>query len=254
MIIDTHCHLSIEDYDDVSKVIENMGNNIMIVSGSDHKSNQEVVMLCNKYKNIYGTLGIHPSAIDEYNLESINFIERNITNPKIVAIGEIGLDYYWTKDNKEEQKKIFIEQINIAKKNNKPFVIHSRDAMDDIICILDLEMEHNMKAVMHCFIGNIDQANKLISMNVTLGIGGIVTFKNAKELQEVVKVIDLNKIILETDSPYLSPEPLRGKRNEPINTFIIANKIAEIKGTNIDEVIRVTTANATRIFDLNDTI
>lgn len=254
MIIDTHCHLSADDYEDVSKIIENMGNNIMIVSGSDHKSNQEVISLCNKYKNIYGTLGLHPNAVEEYNPETIGFIEKNINNPKIVGIGEIGLDYYWVKDNKEQQQKIFIEQINIARKYNKPFVIHSREAMDDIICILNQEMDHNMKAVMHCFIGDIDQATKLMSMNVTLGIGGIVTFKNARELQEVVKQIDLNKIILETDSPYLSPEPLRGKRNEPINTFIIANKIAEIKGTNIDEVIRVTTANATRIFDLNDTI
>jgi TatD DNase family protein len=250
MIIDTHCHLSINDYDDVSKVIENMENNIMIVSGSDIELNKEVLQLCNKYKNIYGTIGIHPNSINEYTDDAVKFIEENITNPKIVGIGEIGLDYYWAQDKKEEQKKIFINQIKLAKKYKKPFVIHSRDAMEDIISILEQETDHNIKAVMHCYTGNLEDANKLISMGIKLGIGGIVTFKNAKELQEVVRAVDLSNIVLETDSPYLAPEPFRGTKNEPKNTAIIAMKIAIIKGKTADEIITATTTNAMSIFDL----
>jgi len=246
IMIDTHCHLSKKDYDNLEEVIKKMEKHIIIISGIDDESNKEVIELCNKYDNIYGTLGIHPSEVDNITEEIFQFIEENLNNKKIVAVGEIGLDYYWVKDNKEKQKEIFIKQIEIAKKHNKPIVVHSRDAINDIYDILK---DYNIKTVLHCFTSSIEMANKFIKLGVKLGIGGVVTFSNAKTLKEVVKEIDLKHLLLETDSPYLSPD--RGKKNEPYNVIKVADQIARIKGINPSLVIEKTTSNAVAQFDLN---
>ena len=247
MLIDTHCHLSYEDYENLDEIIKNM-NGIMIASGCSDKTNKEVLELVNKYPNVYGTLGIHPEEINNITEESFKTIENNINNPKIVAIGEIGLDYYWVKDNNEEQIKLFKKQLDLATKYNKPVVIHTRDSVQDAYDILK---EYKLKGTIHCFSSSLEMAREFIKIGYKIGIGGVVTFKNSMKLQDIVKNIDLKDILLETDSPYLTPEPYRGKRNNPSMVYYVAKKISEIKNIDIDEVINITGENAIREFDLN---
>ena len=248
MYIDTHCHIFSSDYSSVDEIISEMKNNIMIVSGYDRVSNKEVLDLINKYSNIYGVIGIHPSEVDDYLDSDLDFIVNNINNPKIVGIGEVGLDYHFEKEKKEKQKELFIKQLELAKKYNKPVVIHSRDAIKDTI---DIIKNYDLKMDMHCYSGSLEVAQELVKMNIKLGIGGVLTFKNSEKLKEIVKNIDLENILLETDSPYLSPEPYRGKQNKPSYIYYVIEKIAEIKNVSIDEVIKITTDNAIKQFDLN---
>lgn len=247
MLIDTHCHLSYEDYDNLDELIKNM-NGIMIASGCNDKTNKEVLELVSKYGNVYGTLGIHPEEVDNINEDSFRFIEENINNPKIVAIGEIGLDYYWVSDNKEKQQDIFKRQLDIATKYNKPIVVHSREAIQDTYDILK---KRNLKGSLHCFSSSLEMAKEFIKLGYKIGVGGTVTFKNSKKLQEIVKEIDIKDILLETDSPYLSPEPFRGKRNNPSNAYYVAKKISELKNIDIKEILDITSSNAIQLFDLN---
>lgn len=249
MMIDTHCHLDYEDYDNLEEVINKMGNNIIIVSGASGQGNKNVIELCKKYENIYGTIGIHPEEIDEDIEENLKFVEENINSPKIVGIGEIGLDYYYSKDRKETQKKYFKKQLEFAKKYKKCVVIHSRDSIEETYEILK-ESGHN-KVNIHCFSGSLEMAEKFVKLGYCLGIGGVLTFKNASKLKEVVKNIDLSHLLLETDSPYLTPEPYRGKKNEPYNISFVAQEIAKIKNISQEEVFKITTENAKRQFDLD---
>ncbi len=251
MIIDTHCHLDKRDYDNLESVIMNMSNDIMIASGADPKDNKNVIDLVNNYQNIYGTIGIHPEFANTYTEDDLKFIEDNLSNPKIVGIGEIGLDYHWVSDNKEEQKQLFIRQIRLAKKYNKTIVIHSRDAASDTLDILKQEYDGKLKINMHCYSYSIETAKELLKMNVKFGIGGVITFKNSKKIKEVVDYLSLSDIVLETDSPYLTPEPYRGKKNNPKNVYIVAEKIAELKDKNIEIVINTTTKTALSQFDLS---
>ena len=246
MLIDTHCHLSYEDYENLDEIIKNK-ECIMIASGCNDKTNKEVLELVNKCDNVYGTLGIHPEDIDNISKDSFKFIEDNLNNPKIVAIGEIGLDYYWVKDNIEKQKELFEKQIKLALEYNKPIVVHSRDAIQDTYDILK---KYKLKGSIHCFSSSLEMAKEFIKLGYKIGIGGTLTFKNSKKLQEIVKELDLSNILLETDSPYLSPEPLRGKKNKPSNVYYVALKIAELKNVNIEEVIKATNNNAISEFDL----
>jgi len=249
MFIDTHCHLFKEDYENIEEVINEMKDNIIIVSGCSTSTNKEVIELVNKYPNVYGTIGLHPEEANNVKEEDYQFIIENINNPKIVGIGEIGLDYYYVNDNKDLQKELFIKQIEIAKKNNKTIVIHSRESISDTLDVL--KKYSDMKIVMHCYSSSLEVAKELIKMNVKLGIGGVVTFKNGVKLKEVVKNIPLEYLLLETDSPYLSPEPFRGKQNRPYNCYYVAKEIAKIKNISLDEVLRKTTENAISQFDLN---
>jgi len=244
-MIDTHCHLIKRHYDNLDEVIKKMEKHIIIISGYDEESNEEVIELCNKYDNVFGTIGMHPSEADKTTDKNLDFIENNINHPKIVAIGEIGLDYYWTKETKEKQKEIFVKQIEIAKKYNKAIVVHSRDSINDIYEILK---DYDIKIILHCFSSSVEMAKKFIKLGAKLGIGGVVTFDNAKTLKEVVKEINLKHLVLETDSPYLSPS--RGKKNEPYNILYIAETIAKIKGIDVSLVIETTTNNAKHQFDL----
>lgn len=247
-MIDTHCHVLSEYYNNIDEVIKKMEDNIIIVSGTNDQDNQEVIDLCNKYKNVYGTIGIHPTEIDKITENSYQIIIDNINNKKIVGIGEIGLDYYWNKEDKEKQKEVFIKQLDIARKYNKAVVIHSREAIGDVYEII--KNYSDLKKDIHCFTGSIEMANNFIKIGCKLGIGGVLTFKNSK-LKEVIKEIPIQAILLETDSPFLTPEPLRGKKNEPYNVIYVANKIAEIKGISQAEVLKQTTLNAINQFDLD---
>ena len=244
-MIDTHCHVFKEYYNNIDEVINKMENNIIIISGTNDQDNKEVLELCKKYPNVYGTIGIHPT--EEYSSNSLKFVEENLNNEKIVGIGEIGLDYYWNKDNKEKQKEIFIKQLDLARKFNKPVVIHNREATNDTYEIL--KKYPDLKKDIHCYSGSLEMAKNFIKINCRLGIGGVVTFKNSK-LKEVIKEIDLKYLMLETDSPFLTPEPYRGKQNEPYNIIFVANKIAEIKEISLEEVLKQTTLNAIEQFDL----
>ena len=248
MFIDTHCHIFKEYYDNITEVINEMKDNIMIVSGYNSSSNKEVIELVNKYPNVYGTIGLHPEEVNNISENAFDFIIENINNPKIVGIGEIGLDYHYVSDNKELQKDNFIKQMNIARKYNKTVVIHSRDAILDTVNII--KEYQNLKIVMHCYSSSLEVARDLIKMNVKLGIGGVVTFKNGVKLKEVVQNIPIENLLLETDSPYMSPEPLRGKQNKPYNCYLIAKKIAELKGISLESVFKITTSNAISQFDL----
>lgn len=235
-----------EYYESLDEIVKNM-DGLMIVSGVDDKSNLEVLDLISKYDNVYGTLGLHPENIDSLTKNSFDIIEQNLNNPKIVGIGEIGLDYYWVKDNKEDQKALLIKQLDLAKKYSKPIVVHSREAIKDTYDILK---NYKLKGTIHCFNSSLEMAREFIKLGYKIGIGGVVTFKNAKKLCEIVENIDIKDILIETDSPYLTPEPFRGQRNEPKNVYFVALKIAELKRMTLEEVIEETYKNAINEFDL----
>ena len=249
MFTDTHCHIYKEYYDDMDEIIEKIRTskiNRVINNGCDAKSNKEVLDLVKKYDLMYGALGIHPENVDSYTEEDINYIEEHINDDKILAIGEIGLDYYWTKDNKEEQKELFEKQLALAEKVNKPVIIHSREATLDTIDILK---KYKVRGVIHSFSGSYETACTYIKMGFLLGINGVITFKNCT-LKDVIERIDLSNIILETDSPYLTPVPYRGERNDSTHIEDIARFICDIKGITMEELSLVTNNNIKRIFDI----
>jgi TatD DNase family protein len=249
MIIDTHAHLSLED-GNIDAIIKEMENNIIIVSGTNAFTNKEVIELCSKYKNIYGTLGIHPMEVDEATALDLDFIRDNLNNPKIVGVGEIGIDLYWRGDNLDLQTKWFNLQLDLAKEFNKPVVIHNRKSKEEIYEAL--KNHSNLKVIFHCYDGDYDYYLKIKEIvDAKFGIGGVITFKNEINLKEFIKKVDLNDIVLETDSPYLSPEPKRGKINKPSNVYHVAEKIAEITNKNKEEIVKLTTKNALSQFDLN---
>lgn len=249
MMIDTHCHLNKEDYPDINKVIKNMNDNIMIVSTAKLDDIEEVIELT-KHKNIYATIGIHPEFANTYTDKNIKNLEKYLNHPKVVGIGEIGLDYHYTKENKEKQKELFIKQIQLANKYKKTLVIHTRDAIEDTYNILKEHKHQSINLVLHCYSGSLEMAQKFISLNAKLGIGGVLTFKNEKKLKKIVKEIDTKYLLLETDSPYLTPEPLRGHKNEPKNIIYVAQKISEIKCKNLEKILEITTQNAISTFDI----
>ena len=249
MFIDTHCHIVSEYYDDIDEVIKNaIDNGVLkiIINGYNMQSNREVLELVKKYDIVYGALGIQPEELYDYNDDSLKFIEEHINDEKIIAVGEIGLDYHYDTD-KELQKELFKRQLEIAYKYNKPVIIHSRDCIQETYNILK---ESKVKGTMHCYSGSKEMALEFIKIGFLIGIGGVSTFKNAKNIVDVIKYIPLEYIILETDSPYLTPEPYRGKRNEPMYIPIVAKRVAGIKGLDIKEIERTTTDNARRLFDI----
>lgn len=248
MLVDTHCHVYSEYYDNIEEVIKrsrDAGVGMMVVNGVDRKSNEEILRLVKEYDIVYGALGIQPESVETATEEDFVFIEKHIDDDKIVAIGEIGLDYHYDID-REKQKEVFKRQLEIAKKYNKPVIVHSRDCIQETYDILKLS---NVKGIMHCYSGSVEMAREFVKIGFYLGIGGIVTFKNAVKLLDVIKDTSLEYIVLETDSPYLSPEPYRGKVNEPANVHVILQKICAIKGLDYMEASRVTTENVLRLFD-----
>ena len=249
MFIDTHCHLFNEYYDSIEEIIRKCkDNNIkrIIVSGVDMKSNREVLELTQKYDMVYGSIGFHPTELQDFCYDDLKWLEEHINDKKIVAVGEIGLDYHYDNTDKERQMDVLRRQLEIAKKYDKPIIFHSRDSIGDTYNMLE---EYKLRGSIHCYSGSVELARKFTSLGYMIGIGGVVTFKNSRILKEVVKDVDLAYILLETDAPYLSPEPLRGTKNDSSNIPIIAEAIAEIKGVSILDVSRVSSANAERLFD-----
>ena len=250
MYIDTHCHLSKEDYDDIDKVIEEnkeAGVDKIVVSGCSKESIEEVISLKDKYDMVYVTIGYHPDNADTATKEDLDYLKSLLSEKKIIGIGEIGLDYHYTKENKDKQIWLFESQLKIAESFNLPVVIHSRDATMDTINILK---KYKVKGIIHCFSGSLETANIYIKMGFLLGIGGVVTFKNSK-LKDVVKEIPLSSIVLETDSPYLTPVPYRGKVNSSKYLEYTAKFISMIKNISVLELAEITSKNASSLFDFN---
>lgn len=250
MFIDTHCHLSKEDYDDIDLVIkENRESNIskIIISGCSRDSIFESIELSRRYEEVYLTLGYHPSEVDTVTDDNLLELENLLKLDKVVGLGEIGLDYYYGKDNKNEQIELFRKQLSIAERLDIPVVIHSRDAVEDTINILK---EFDLTGVIHCFSGSVETAKIYTSMGYMLGIGGVVTFKNSN-LYKVVEEVGLKNIVLETDSPYLAPTPFRGQKNSSKYIPLIAEKISDILRIDVEEVGIETTKNACSMFDLD---
>lgn len=244
MYIDTHCHLTMGNIEKIN----NLATNLAIVSGTSDKDNSEVLELARKYNNIYCTLGIHPEEVETS--EELEIIKANINDKKVVAIGEIGLDYYYRKDNKEEQKELFIKQLELARKYNKNVVVHSRDAFEDTYEIL--KEYSDLKITIHCFSYSLECAKMFIKLGFKLGITGVVTFKNSKNIKNVVENVDINNLFIETDSPYLTPEPYRGQENEPCYVIYVAKKIAELKNMKYEDVINITYKNAIEFYGIGD--
>lgn len=250
MYIDTHCHLSGEDYDDIDNVIKDnreAGIDKIIISGCTRDTIIESLELISKYPDIYATIGYHPSEVSITTEDDLKLLEKQIKNKKVVGIGEIGLDYHYGKEDIEEQKSLFRKQMDMAKRNKLPVVIHSRDATADTIEILSEYPE--VKCDIHCFSGSLETARIYISMGYMLGIGGVVTFKNSN-LYKVIEEIELSNIILETDAPYLTPEPYRGRQNSSKYVPYVSKKLAEILKISEEEVAKITTLNAYSLFDL----
>lgn len=249
MFVDTHCHISKEYFSDIPNLIDkikNAGISKIIVNGCDMKSNLEVLELVKKYDIVYGALGFHPTELDDFSDDQLIWLENSINNKKIVAVGEIGLDYHYDNTDKKKQKYVFERQLEIASKYHKPVIVHSRDAINDtynIIC------KYNVVGSLHCFSSSKEMAERFIKLGFYIGIGGVCTYKNSKEIKEVIKAIDLEYIVLETDTPYLSPEPIRREINTPCNIPIIASCVASLKGVDLSVVSKTTTDNAGRLFD-----
>lgn len=248
MFIDTHAHVFKEYYENIDDLILNAKNNnikIIINAGCDRTSNEEVINLSTKYDILYAAIGIHPESVLEYNNDDLNFIEKHIFDDKVIAIGEIGLDYSYSKENKQKQIELFERQLFIAQKYNIPVVVHSREATEDTINCLK---KYKVRGVIHCFSGSLETARIYSKMGFYLGINGVITFKNCN-LKEIYKSIDINKILLETDSPYLTPVPYRGKQNNPSHIIDIANFVKDIYGVSLDELSKITNENAYSLFD-----
>lgn len=252
-IFESHAHYEDEafneDREELLTSLPQKGIEYVINVGSTVDTCHKTVDLVTQYPHIYGALGIHPSEIRDVTPEDLQWIEEEAkNNPKIVAIGEIGLDYYWDKDNRKEQWAMFSAQMDIAKRLKLPIIVHSREAAKDTY---DCMINNNAKecgGVVHCFSYAVEEAKKYLDMGFYIGIGGVVTFKNAVKLKEVAEYVPVDRILLETDCPYLSPVPYRGKRNSSLYIPEIANMIADIKGIAYDELINSTYENACKMY------
>ena len=254
MIFDTHAHYDdkqfAEDRDQILSSMQEQGVGTIVDASATVDSWERVLELTRRYPFVYGMIGVHPDEVGDLNKENFAWMEQLLHEEKIVAVGEIGLDYYWDKEQHEIQKEWFIRQLQLARKLNMPVNIHSREAAQDTMEIMK-EYATDMKAIIHCYSYSKEMAEEYVKMGYLLGIGGVVTFKNAKKLKEVVKAVPLSHIVLETDCPYMAPEPNRGKRNASSNLIYVAQTIAELKGTTTEEVIAVTEENARKFYGLD---
>lgn len=253
MIIDTHAHYDDEqfdpDRDELLKSMEAGGIGLIVDAGSTVGSWEKIVKLTEDYPFMYGAIGVHPDEVSSLNEEQFARMSDLLGRDKIIAVGEIGLDYYWDKEKHDIQKKWFIRQLELAGEKNMPVIIHSREAAADTFEIMK-EHAAGMKAVIHCYSYSAEMAREYVKKGYYIGVGGVVTFKNAKKLKQVVEEIPLESIVLETDCPYLAPVPYRGKRNCSLYLPYVAEQIAEIKGTTVENVIQQTEKNSRDLYCL----
>ncbi|MFE4353397.1 TatD family hydrolase [Peribacillus butanolivorans] len=255
MLFDTHVHVNAEqfneDLEDVIERAQEAGVNNMVVVGFDRPTITRAMELIETYEFMYAAVGWHPVDAIDMTEEDLKWIEELSSHPKVVAIGEMGLDYHWDKSPKAIQMEVFRKQIQLAKKVCLPIIIHNREATADIVNILKEEEASEVGGIMHCFSGSAETAMECIDMNFYISLGGPVTFKNAKKPKEVAAAVPLDRLLIETDCPYLAPHPYRGKRNEPSYVKLVAEQIAEIKQLSVEEVSKATTDNAKKLFGIN---
>jgi TatD DNase family protein len=254
MIFETHAHYDDEAFnDDRDKLLESMYENgieYIVNVGASLESTRQSIELAHKYPFVYAAAGVHPNETSQLNEENFIWLKEQCLDEKVVAVGEIGLDYYWDEPEHDIQKKWFMRQIELAKEIKKPVIIHSRDAAKETYDIIVSQNAAEVGGVIHCYSYSPEMAADYVKMGFYIGIGGVVTFKNGKKLKEVVEAVPMENLVLETDSPYLSPEPNRGKRNSSLNLTYVAARIAEIKGLTYDEVVSITAQNAKRLYKM----
>lgn len=253
-MLDSHCHLNDNQFDgEVDKIVNNFlsaGVEKAICVGCDSVSNEKAKEIANKFDSVYYTVGFHPDDLDKFSeQELIEYLEAK--DKKLVAVGEIGLDYFHNKENKEEQKRVFEAQINLAKQYKLPIVIHCRDAYGDTLEILKKHAPFEYGAVMHCYSGSWDFAKELLKLGVKFSFTGTVTYKNAVNVQEVAKNLPIDSFFFETDSPYLTPTPYRGKRNEPKYVVEVAKFVANLRNMDYNELVKTTDSNAKNFFKID---
>lgn len=256
MLFDTHTHVNADQFEGEEDAVlaraKEAGVSKMLVVGFDTKTIKRAMKLVETYDFLYAAVGWHPVDAIDMTHDDLRWIEELASHPKVVAIGETGLDYYWDKSPKDVQKEVFKQQIQLAKKVKLPLIIHNREATDDVIEILEREGAAEIGGVMHCFSGTLEQAKKCIDLKFYISFAGPVTFKNAKALQEVAREVPLERMLIETDCPYLAPHPFRGKRNEPAYVKYVAQQIAQLKNKNFEEIATITYENANRLFRISE--
>ena len=253
MIFDTHAHYDDKQFDeDREQLLDSMragGVGTIVNASATVESWDKVLELTREYPFVYGMIGVHPDEVGALDEEKFARMERLLQEEKVVAVGEIGLDYYWDNESHEVQKRWFIRQLELAQKWNMPVNIHSREAAADTLEIMK-KYAQGMKVIIHCYSYSKEMAEEYVKMGYLIGVGGVVTFKNARRLKETVEAIPLSQVVLETDCPYLAPEPNRGKRNSSLNLSYVAQAIADLKGITAEEVIKVTGENAKAFYGI----
>lgn len=248
MIFESHAHYEDSRFDeDREPLLEHMKDNgvgVIVNVSSSLETIKSTLELTRKYAFIYGAVGVHPEMTAKLNEESFAWVKEMSRQPKVVSIGEIGLDYYWDEPEREIQKKWFERQVEWAKEAKLPMIIHSREAAKDTLDMLKALRGEEAGGVIHCFSYGVDMAREFLNLGYYIGIGGVITFKNGRKLREVAEYAPIERILLETDCPYMAPEPNRGKRNDSSNLVYVAKEIAKLKGMEYDEVIRITEENA----------
>lgn len=254
MLIDSHAHLDDDrfdkDRDELIKSLESNGISRVINPGADLPSSIKSVKLSEEYENIYAAVGVHPHSADEMDEGTIEVLRAFGNREKVVAIGEIGLDYHYDNSPRDIQRKWFQRQIKLANELNLPIIVHSREADQETFDIIKSQSDGNLTGVIHCYSGSVELMKEYIKLGYYISLGGPVTFKNAKMPKEVAKAVPIDRLLVETDSPYLTPEPHRGKRNEPLFVRHVAAMIAELRGMTIEELARATSENTIRLFNL----
>lgn len=248
MIFDSHTHLNVAQFaDDLPETLaraQELGISEMAVVGFDQETIKKSLDLSETYENIYSIIGWHPTEAGSYTPAVEKELIKHLPEKKVVALGEIGLDYYWMKDEKDVQEKVFRRQLAIAREQQLPFSIHTRDALEDTYQILKSEKVHVTGGIMHSFSGDVEWMKRFLDLGLHISLSGVVTFKKATEVHEVAQVVPLDKLLVETDAPYLAPVPYRGKRNEPGYTRYVVERIAELRGTDWETIAKVTRQNA----------
>ncbi len=256
MLIDSHAHLDDDrfdkDRDRLIKSLKESGIDLVINPGSDLGSSIKSVSLSEQYDNIYAAVGIHPHSAKEMDDSTIEVLKSFTNRDKVVAIGEIGLDYYYDNSPREIQRQRFIEQLELAKEVDLPVIIHTREAAQETFDILKAAQDGSLRGVLHCYSGSVEMALEYIKMGFYISLGGPVTFKKSKVSKEVAKMVPVDRLLIETDSPYLTPEPYRGKRNEPLLVRYVAGTIAELRGIPFEELAKYTSENAKKLFEIID--
>lgn len=256
MLFDTHVHLNVEQFnEDKEAVIERAieaGVERMVVVGFDHDTIKGAIELTEAYDFIYAAIGWHPVDAIDFDEDTLEMLEQLSKHDKVVALGEMGLDYHWDKSPKTVQQDVFRKQIQLAKRVKLPIIIHNREATEDVIRILQEENAAEIGGIMHCFSGEVKHVAPCLAMNFYISLGGPVTFKNAIDPKEIAKVVPSERLLVETDCPFLAPHPFRGKRNEPAYVRLVAEKIAELREISIEEIERLTTDNANRLFNITE--